>query len=149
MASPRSRKLRFRFLEHKADAYIAAYGASLEECFENAALALFETMTDTGKVRKRVKEEIEVSAPDLLALLYAWLERLLILFETQSRLYSAFDVLKVEKLGDGWTFHAKVWGEPFDRAVHPQRTEVKAVTYHQMRIAEKKGRVVARFILDL
>jgi SHS2 domain-containing protein len=37
---------RFEFLEHVADAYIAAYGQDLAEAFENAAVAMFETMTD-------------------------------------------------------------------------------------------------------
>ena len=43
-------KKRFEFLEHTGDAYIAAYGKTLEEAFENAALATFEVMTDVEKV---------------------------------------------------------------------------------------------------
>ena len=39
-------KKRFRFLEHTADAYVEAYGSSLEEAFENAALASTEVMTE-------------------------------------------------------------------------------------------------------
>jgi len=121
----------------------------LEECFENAALALFETMTDTGKVAKTLQEEVEVSGLDTLGLLYSWLERLLVMFETSGNLYSSFKVLEIQRTENGHRLRARVWGEPFNPAVHVQKTEVKAVTYHQMEIVEENGMVVARFILDL
>jgi SHS2 domain-containing protein len=41
---------KYEFLEHVSDAYIATYGRSLEEAFQNAALAMFEVMTDTHKI---------------------------------------------------------------------------------------------------
>ena len=41
---------KFEFMEHTADVYVAAHGANLAEAFENAALAMFEVMTDTAKV---------------------------------------------------------------------------------------------------
>ena len=46
---------KFEFLEHIADAYIAAYGKDLAEAFENAALAMFETMTDTARVEPKIE----------------------------------------------------------------------------------------------
>ncbi|MEM4115299.1 MAG: archease, partial [Saccharolobus sp.] len=39
----------FEFFDHTADIGIRAYGRSLEEAFANAALAVFEIMTDTSK----------------------------------------------------------------------------------------------------
>jgi len=44
--------LQFDFLEHTADAYIAAYGKTLDEAFENAALAMFEIITDIKTIRR-------------------------------------------------------------------------------------------------
>ena len=40
----------FEFLEHTADVYVRAHGKNLEEAFENSALAMFETITNTRKV---------------------------------------------------------------------------------------------------
>jgi len=79
-------KRRFEFLEHTADAYIAAYGDSLEEAFENAALATFEVMTDIEKVEPKVEDTVEVEAHDEYALLYNWLEEFINKFETTGRL---------------------------------------------------------------
>ena len=140
---------RFEFLEHTADAYIAAYGKNLPEAFENAALALFEVMTDTGNVKPLVEEEIELEAPDKASLLYSWLEELIVRFETSGMLYSKFRVLKLEGGKDGFRLKAKIWGEPFDEARHVQKVGVKAVTYHRMEISEEPGNVVVKFILDI
>ena len=46
---------KFEYLEHTADVYIAAHGATMEEAFGNAALAMFEVMTDTEKMRHCIR----------------------------------------------------------------------------------------------
>jgi len=140
---------KFEFLEHTADAYVAAYGKDLIEAFENAALAMFETMTETVKVEPKIEEEIEVEGFDEEALLYNWLEALLVKFEMTGNLYSKFKITKLEKTEDGFKLVAKVWGEPFNPEKHPQKVGIKAVTYHRMEIIKQDGKVTVKFILDL
>ncbi|UCH71211.1 MAG: archease [Candidatus Bathyarchaeota archaeon] len=142
-------KKRFELLEHTADAYIAAYGDSLEKAFENAALATFEIMTDLEKVKPETEDVVEVEEHDEYALLYGWLEELLIRFDTTSNLYCRFEVSSIEKTLDGFKLKAKIWGEPFDPERHLQKVGVKAVTYHRMEIVKKPKTVTVRFILDI
>jgi SHS2 domain-containing protein len=143
------RDKRFEFLEHTADAYIAAYGTTLEEAFENAALATFEVMTDTRKIARKIEDTVKIEAPDEQALLYSWLEKLLVNFETKGNLYSEFKILKIEKTKDGFMLTARIRGEPFNPAKHMQKVGIKAVTYHRMEIDKKPGRVSVKFILDI
>lgn len=140
---------RFEFLEHTADVYIAAYGATLEEAFENAALATFEVMTNTKKIAHKIEDTVKVEAPDEQALLYSWLEQLLISFEIKGSLYSSFKIPKIEKTGKGFAFTARIRGEPFNPEKHPQKVGVKAVTYHRMEIDKKPDGVAVKFILDI
>jgi len=140
---------RFEFLEHVADAYIAAYGQDLAEAFENAAVAMFETMTDTEGVEPRVEEAVEVKGHDKQALLYDWLEELLIRFDVRNMLYSRFDVYELEGDEEGFRLSARVYGEPFRKRKHKQKVGVKAVTYHEMEILEASEGVTVRFILDI
>lgn len=142
-------KKRFEFLEHTADAYIAAYGESLEEAFENAAYATFEVMTDVNKVKPEFEDNVKVEAHDEHALLYNWLEELLVRFETTSNLLSRFEISSIEEKFSGLRLKAKVWGEPLDTERHTQRTGVKAITYHQMEIVKKPKAVTLKFILDI
>lgn len=142
-------KKRFEFLEHTADVYVAAYGKTLEEAFENAALATFETMTDTKKVEPKAKDEIEVKGHDEQALLYNWLEELIIKFEITENLYSRFEISPIKKSPNGFKLKAKIWGEPFNPNKHPQKVGIKAITYHQMEILKKPNAVTVKFILDI
>jgi SHS2 domain-containing protein len=140
---------KFEFLEHTADVYIRAHGKTMEEAYENAALAMFEVMTDTDKIAQMQEETLEVEAEDQYALLYNWLEALLVKFETENMLYSKFQITNWEETDENFKFKAKIWGEKFDPQKHPQRVGVKAVTYHRMVIIRERDRVVLEFILDI
>ena len=140
---------KFKFLEHTADVYIAAHGKNLEEAFENAALAMFEVMTDTEKVSPREEDSVEVEAEDEYALLYNWLEALLVKFEVNGMLYSKFKISRLEETAEGFRLKATVWGEKFNAEKHAQRVAVKAVTYHRMEIIKELNKVTLEFILDI
>ena len=140
---------KFEFLEHTADAYIAAYGATMEEAFGNAALAMFEVMTDTQKISPTHKDTVQVEAEDEYALLYSWLEALLVKFEVNGMLFSKFEVAAIKETDEGYRLKATVWGEKFDAAKHPQKVGVKAVTYHQMEIIKENEKATLMFILDI
>ncbi|MEM2321361.1 MAG: archease [Candidatus Bathyarchaeia archaeon] len=140
---------RFEFLEHTADVYIVAHGRSLKEAFENAALAMFETMTDTVGVKRKCEDTVEVEGEDLESLLYNWLESLLVKFEIENTLYSGFDILSIERNNGKLKLKAKIYGEPFDPEKHKQKVGIKAVTYHRMEIIEEPERVIVKFILDI
>ena len=139
----------FKFLQHTADEYVMAYGASLEEAFESAALAMFEVMTDTKTITPINRESIEVEAEDEVALLYVWLENLLIKFDVEEKLYSRFNVSKIEKTEDGVSLEAIIWGETYDQNKHPSRTDIKAITYHRMEISKDERNFIIKFILDI
>ena len=139
----------FEFLEHTADVYIAASGENLAEAFENAALALFETMTDTRDVHPKVEETIETEGQDKLALLYSWLEELLLRFELKGFLYSQFKIKRIKRIEEGFRLKAQAYGEPFDAKKHKQKVGVKAVTYHRMMVQEESEGTTVKFILDI
>jgi SHS2 domain-containing protein len=140
---------KFEYLEHTADIYIRAHGQTMEEAYENSALAMFEVMTDTDKITQTQEETVEVEAEDQYALLYNWLEALLVKFETENMLYSKFQISDWKETVDTFKFKAKVWGEKFDPQKHPSKVGVKAVTYHRMVIIRERDRVVLEFILDI
>jgi SHS2 domain-containing protein len=139
----------YEFLEHTADVYIAAHGRTLAEAFENAALAMFETMTDTEWIKPKVEETVKAEGQDKQALLYSWLEQLLLLFDLNGLVLSRFKVSSIEKAEDMYKLVAKVYGEPFDPKRHKQKVGVKAVTYHRMEIKEFAELATVKFILDI
>ncbi len=77
-------------------------------------------------------------------LLFDWLSELLYSFETSRLLLSQFHVEFTE---DGLTATAR--GEPLDMARHVLSHEVKAITYHGLKVEESSAGWQAEVILDI
>ncbi|TRM82036.1 archease, partial [Sulfolobus sp. F3] len=129
-----------------ADIGIRAYGNSLEEAFSNAALAVFEIMTDTTKVQPLEYREVFLNGYDLENLLYKWIEELLYYYDTELMLFSKFDIVINE---ENMVLQGKAWGERFNEAKHERRTLVKAMTYHEMSIQRSDNRFIITFVVDI
>jgi len=140
---------KFEFLEHTADIYVASYGKTMGEAFENAAVAMFEVMTDIKTVESKLEESVLVKGRDEFELLYNWLELLIVNFETKNKLYSKFKILTLKKKPGVFSLTAKIWGENFDLKKHVQKVGVKAITYHRMKIIKDLKKVTLEFILDI
>ncbi len=106
-------------------------------------------MTDPEKVEAKIEDALEVEATDEYALLYNWLEEILVKFELTGKLYSRFKISSIEKTPVGWKLKAKAWGEPYDPEKHPSKIGIKSITYHQMEIVKKTKSVIVKFILDV
>jgi SHS2 domain-containing protein len=143
------RKKGYESLEHTADAYLAAYGKDLAEAFENAACAMFNVMTEVEKIRPTTEDEVEVNGEDEYALLYNWLETLLLRFELKGMLYSKFNVLQLSQEPHGFVLRATMLGERFDPKRHLQKVGIKAATYHRMEIITSPSGVTLKFLLDI
>lgn len=124
--------LPFEYLEHTADIKFRAYGQSPDEMLANAALALIGAMTDTSKVQTKETWNVELTAPEIEQLAYSWLSEIVFLFETESAVFSKFDV-RVTKNGE-WKLQATIGGERIDLKRHAFDNEVKAVTLHEFEV---------------
>ena len=140
-----SRGRPYRQLPHTADLAWRLWGASLPELFENAGRALSATLTDRRYLRGRTTREVRLTSVDREALLVDWLNYLLYLFDVDGFLGRDFQVgsLTDERL------EGRVTGEIFDPARHPERTAVKAATFHQLSIVPVNDGWEATVVLDL
>ena len=126
-------KKRFEILDHTADIGLIVYGENLRVLFENAGEAFFHIITDLRKVRRRVEKRIDIKGESLDRLMVDWLSELLYLHDVESLLFKGF---KVDSVGEDG-LKAIVKGEPFQEGVHVIKTEVKAVTYHQIEVRQE------------
>ena len=132
-------------LEHTADTGILVKAPTLKQLFERAAWGLFATICAMETVRPRKRFSISVAAPDREALLVRWLSELNFLHQTRGMLLCRFEVTRLTTQ----QLDARVWGEVISRARHRVTTEIKAVTYHNLRI-ERQGRSwVASVLFDI
>jgi SHS2 domain-containing protein len=131
-------------LEHTGDVAIVVRSATPERLFEEAARAMFEILADLAAAEPREVEEFDLpgDAPDTL--LRDFLAELLYKFSAEGRIYADFSVtLEPGRL------RARVRGEAYDAARHPLRTELKAVTYHQLQVVRENDGWKAQVIFDV
>lgn len=140
---------RFEWVEHPSDIGFRAYGPDLAGALENAALALFEVMVDTSKVRPLQEVPIELEVEDEGALLYDWLERFLYFHGAQGLVMSKFKVDELTQRDHSFKLKARAWGERFNPERHDARVEVKAITYHMMEVKLEEGKCMVQAVVDI
>lgn len=129
---------KYEVLEHTADVGILARGADLGEAFENAALGMFDIISDVDKIEAIGEYDVMLSSPDLEQLLVDWLSELLFIHTVKRVLFAVFEV-KIIQEGGQWSVKGKALGENYDPEKHPYDTEIKAVTHHMLEIKEDNG----------
>lgn len=136
---------RYETFDHTADLGIRIFGRTYEEFMANAAYALFDLLTDLDRVEKTLSREIQVEAADREELLIRWLSELLFLYESQGYLFKKIHFSHLDQT----SLQAIAHGEIRDSSRHEFKTEIKAVTYHQVEIKENNGSWEGRVIFDL
>jgi SHS2 domain-containing protein len=114
----------WQHFHHEADIGIHGSGSSLEQAFEEAAVAMTAAITDPDRVACRERVEIECEAPDRELLLVDWLNALIFEMATRRMLFCRFKVRF-----DGPRLHGSACGEVVDRLRHQPATEIKGATY--------------------
>ena len=137
----------FRYLDHMTDAVIEAYGGTLAEAFEQAALGLNDTMIDLRTVEPKSEVAISASGHDTYSLLFDWLDKVMLLLVADGIVMSDFKV-EISRNG-GFRLKGLARGEKLDLSRHKYKVEIKAVTYHEMQICEDSSGATVRFLLDL
>ena len=77
---------------HGADIGIRGIGATVEEAFEQAALAMIAVITDPANVNLQTDIEINCEAPELDLLLLDWLNALVLKMATDNLVFGSFTV---------------------------------------------------------
>ena len=133
------------YVDHTGDAGILVRALDLRQLFERAAWGMFSIVTDMAAIRLVQEARIQVEANDLPALMLAWLSELNYQHVTEHQLFGKFEV---RKMSDRMIV-AEVSGEAIDANRHTIFTEIKAVTFHGLRLEESDNGWEAQIIFDL
>lgn len=138
----------FRYLEHVTDAYIEAYGDSMEEAFSYAAKGTVNVMFEIKDIQGTSKVNFRIEGEDYYELLFNWLERVNLLIAIDNQVISNFE-LKISKLDSKYQLTGSGMAETIDIIKHGYKIEIKGVTYHEMEILQQGNQYKVKFILDL
>jgi SHS2 domain-containing protein len=134
----------YETFEHEADIGIRGFGQTIEEAFENAAIALYSVMVDVGSIKQIHMRTISVTASDHELLFVEWLNALLSLSDIERMVFSKFEVAI-----SGMSLTGRAWGERLDQIRHQPHVEIKAATYHMLSVKKEHDMFVAQCVVDV
>ena len=135
----------FRTFEHTADIGLEGHADSLGQLFEAMGEGLVDVISPHGSAEKRKKLEIRVQADDVESLMVDFLSEVLRLFTLDKFIVADIKVGQINET----SVVAEVAGEPYDPERHGPAEEIKAVTYHRLKVAQEGDEWIASVILDV
>ncbi len=131
--------------EHTADLGLRIRASDMNTLFAEAGACLFSAIVDdVATIEAKQTFTLEIAGTDREFLLFDWLRELLYRCEESHMLFSVFDV-QVTDVG----LKATIGGEAIDREKHELSREVKAITYHELKLIQENGEWLAELIVDI
>ncbi len=130
---------------HQADMGVRGIGASEEEAFEEAAVALTAVLTDVNSLEPKTFVKVVCEAPNDELLFVDWLNAIVYEMATRRMLFCKFQV----HINRG-RLEGTMWGQPVDVAKHQPAVEVKGATYTALGVKRREdGKWVAQCVVDV
>jgi SHS2 domain-containing protein len=136
----KSPKRGHREVEHTADWGLEVWAPDLPGLMEEAARGMFELMAVEVSEESRCQRQLEIGADDREQLLVSFLEELLFIADSEELAFDGFML----KLVDTNLLARLEGGQIVSRS-----KEIKAVTYHDLRIKEGKRGLKTSIVFDV
>ncbi len=128
-----------------ADLLVEGHGETLEEAFEQVALAMYNAVTPLEGITARLDYAVKADGTDLQNLLFNFLGELLYRIDADSLVARSIDVLIDQQK---FTLSAICHGEKFSQKTHQVGASIKAPTYHMMKITEAQSGWMIQAVFD-
>ena len=135
----------YQLIDHTADLGIKASGATLAELFETAAAAMFDQIVDTRQLKGLARTRVDITGIDREDLMISWLRELLFLWNGREMLVKRIAIKTISETA----VSAVVTYDPYDPQTHEILTDIKAVTYHAVRVEKNEAGWEASVIFDV
>jgi len=135
----------YSLIDHTADFGIHVYGSDSKELFANAAWAVFDLITEMDQLTGLDSCDIEVSGDDWCDLMVNWLREVLYLWNGKELLVKKARILSLSET----KLTATLECDSFNPDRHVIKTEIKAVTYHQIQVNSSPAGWEAMIIFDI
>jgi len=135
----------FIVLDHTADLGIIVHGVDIKNLFEQAAHAMMKIMVSSKSAEKSNNLKISLDGEDLAELMVHWLGEILYLFHGEKKVVTRLQIDSISLSN----LDATLETVSFNNNLHEVLCEIKAVTFHQIEVAEKDDQWEAKVIFDL
>jgi SHS2 domain-containing protein len=134
----------YEILSHTADEKFRASGETLEEAFSEATKAFSEIVKGGPG---DIKHEVTVESENAEALLFDFLDELILLQDTEGVAVGRAENLEIEELETGYKMTADIMTDAITSEM--SLTDIKAPTYNEMKVDYEDGQWVLEAVLDI
>ncbi len=141
----------FKLVEHTADVALEISAESLESLFLETAAGFKAMVLEDSAILSETSRKVELAASELEDLLVQWLSELNYFITVHYWLANevAEFSLQFSEAENEWKLQAEITGEPLDHDRHYIYFDIKAVTYHQMKITQTDGQFSTKVVFDI
>ncbi len=139
----------FRFIEHTADIAVEITEDSIEKLFVTSANAWFSTAVEILNRQLESSKKFIFIANTLEELLIEFLSELNFQLYTRKWIFISVKEIKLQQTGTGYQLEVEVFGQSLNADNHKLKVEIKAVTYHQMKIEKTDNNFFTRIVFDI
>lgn len=136
---------RWEHFDHEADIGIRGVAPTLEQAFEQAAVAMTAVVTDPNRIADTTAVAITCTAPDTELLLVSWINELVYEMSAHGLLFKRYEVfIHSGKLS------ATAFGATVNRQKHQPVVEIKGATFTELRVYQQADDAwVAQCVVDV
>ena len=110
-----------------------------------AALAMFDLITNTSTLVGKSDSSLNVQGSDMCDLIINWLRELLYLWNGEKMLLKVADIHSISEK----KLSATITYDLFEPDIHEIKNEIKAVTYHKIKVEKKSEYWISNIIFDV
>lgn len=137
----------YNFIDHTADIAVAVTADSIEELFSASANAFKESVIEEDLKKDDGNILIQLNSPSPEVLLVNFLSELNFRLISRKKIFGKISHLKIYKNDNNWNLECTL--QEYDVDEDKIKTEIKAVTYHQMEIKEENRKYFTRIVFDI
>ncbi len=130
----------FAEIEHTADWSLHVWAPDLAGLLEQAARGMADLSGIKANDQQQIKRNLKVESTDAEGLLVNFLTELLHLMDNENLVFSTFTLTVAENV-----LSASMTGSP----ILERKKEIKAVTYHNLKIEKKARGLEAEIVFDV
>lgn len=139
----------YNFFDHTADIAVDVEADTLAELFIASANAWRDSISDDAKSSQSQERSLLLTENNLEILLVSFLSELNYFYQSESWMMNLIKHIDIYKECDTWKLSIKILGDNFNRNDMKLKSEIKAITYHQMEIKEENGKYSTRIVFDI
>jgi len=143
---------KYEIIEHTADTGLKVWGKNFNELLRNAACGMYHLICEKNVIEKKIQELVSIKnfpKADFETLLITFLNELLYKTAIKKLVFKDFKIVIKNGSKKGFVINAFCFGERYSFKKHGRFLELKAATYHCLKVCKRNNLLYTKIFFDV